>query len=969
MKYIFIFIAISINLASAQNINNTIPPSPDVAQFQKYLDYPIDKSTGIPQISVPIYEVVSGSLRVPISLSYHSSGFKVGDQSGVIGLGWSLNAGGMISRTMKHYPDELSKFPLSFKTEINIPESNSGFSFDDFNYLRSISYDDRHVYSPTAFDTDYDIFYFNAGSKSGKFILANKGNGKRTPIIATSQNHIRVRSNAPDFDTALSYFQIIDDNGMLYNYGRSLIDGSSAIETVQNLPSVLRYTSAWFLREIISADRTDTIRFKYQPASKSNIHREDNLILVSDMVKNPGAALPSDGIIETNTMIPHTQNFYESQEIKEIDFKSGKVVFNYTSVSTSQAVVDKLTSIGIYSNDGTLFRSFSFSQLPFANMPSNQNYWKLAEVTSYDSHQNFIDKYSFSYNESYSFDNVSKTSDLSLTSGRDYWGYFNGKVSNVDILPSLSINVQTEAQKTVPMITSGSDRKTYPAAAQTFVLNKVSYPTGGATKFYYEPNQATNTTDQYVGGLRVSKIQFLNSNADVVLTKIYKYGENENGRGTLQLTNGFSDFVKSSNMWQYKNTSQPSSFTVAGRINIVSSSFINGFEECIEAPVLYSVVNEYEIDNDNRSKGKTTYNYELPVINVGSNYNEGQMFTRNYVFYKTPLLLKKEVMNDVNNHYSTVLKDEYHYDEMFDTSISGMRASVGVYGLDELSALGLWHLTVSSGDNPVPIPAEDVFDYYQYEYYIGVSRLSSVRQIEYKDSDSLVSGTSYRYGSNIDIPISESTFNSKGQPKTVYYKYPSDFSSSVYQSMISNNIVSPVIEKRDSTSSKLIRITRTNYYNASANIIVPQSMQIQNASGSLYTAVSFNRYDIYGNLVEEQSSGGKTVYLWGYRGQYPVAKVLGSDYNTVKSLINQAILDNPVSDAVLQTELNKVRSGLKNSIAQVFTYTYFPLIGMTSETDPKGDIIYYEYDGFGRLKDAIDKKGHFVKRYDYHYME
>jgi YD repeat-containing protein len=58
---------------------------------------------------------------------------------------------------------------------------------------------------------------------------------------------------------------------------------------------------------------------------------------------------------------------------------------------------------------------------------------------------------------------------------------------------------------------------------------------------------------------------------------------------------------------------------------------------------------------------------------------------------------------------------------------------------------------------------------------------------------------------------------------------------------------------------------------------------------------------------------------------------------------------------------------LTNSL--VTTYTYKPLIGMTSQTDPNGVTTYYEYDSFGRLKFIKDDKGNMLKKYEYHYKE
>jgi YD repeat-containing protein len=48
------------------------------------------------------------------------------------------------------------------------------------------------------------------------------------------------------------------------------------------------------------------------------------------------------------------------------------------------------------------------------------------------------------------------------------------------------------------------------------------------------------------------------------------------------------------------------------------------------------------------------------------------------------------------------------------------------------------------------------------------------------------------------------------------------------------------------------------------------------------------------------------------------------------------------------------------------TYTYDPIIGMTSQTDANGKTTYYEYDSFGRLKYVKDHENNIVKEYVYH---
>ena len=78
-----------------------LPPSPNTASLGKYGEVPVGLYTGIPQISIPLTSIQDGSLSVPISLSYHAGGVRVEEIASWVGLGWSLNAGGVITRQVR----------------------------------------------------------------------------------------------------------------------------------------------------------------------------------------------------------------------------------------------------------------------------------------------------------------------------------------------------------------------------------------------------------------------------------------------------------------------------------------------------------------------------------------------------------------------------------------------------------------------------------------------------------------------------------------------------------------------------------------------------------------------------------------------------------------------------------------------------------------------------------------------------
>ena len=55
--------------------------------------------------------------------------------------------------------------------------------------------------------------------------------------------------------------------------------------------------------------------------------------------------------------------------------------------------------------------------------------------------------------------------------------------------------------------------------------------------------------------------------------------------------------------------------------------------------------------------------------------------------------------------------------------------------------------------------------------------------------------------------------------------------------------------------------------------------------------------------------------------------------------------------------------------AQMTTYTFDPLVGMTSQCDPNNRIVYYEYDGLQRLQLLKDQNGNVIKTFQYNYKQ
>jgi hypothetical protein len=229
--------------------------------------------------------------------------------------------------------------------------------------------------------------------------------------------------------------------------------------------------------------------------------------------------------------------------------------------------------------------------------------------------------------------------------------------------------------------------------------------------------------------------------------------------------------------------------------------------------------------------------------------------------------------------------------------------------------------------------------------------------------------TSFTYDST-NLKVSSETFTaSNGDQVVTTYKYPDNFAGTpVYDSMRARNMITSVIQKTV-TRNAVQASSQKNNFALFGSLVLPAGVDAVAGSGSLQNRSLFYNYDSYGNLLAQgKTDDAQTVYLWGYNYQYPVARIIGSTYTAVAALVSNSILQNPTSAQQLRDELNKIRTALAGSVAQVFTYTYAPQVGMTSETNPAGITIFYEYDDLNRIVRLKDANGMIIKQFDYNYQ-
>lgn len=495
MKYRIVcsqLLCLVVYTASAQGpqLATVTPPSPASQAFQKYGDIPVSAYTGVPNISVPIYTIKSHDITVPISLSYHASGIKVSEDATNVGLGWVLNAGGTLSRNVvglddwqgaNYFNGTGGNTILDFAGFIGPTQAiSTGCNLQMFNKAPNAqqtiwNYNiDTFEQAAPVFDFQPDQYYYNFAGHSGKFeLLRNK------QAVIQNLEKIKIYPIASDGST----WEAKTADGFTYDFMLNEYYHDNA-----------NHFSTWYLTKITSP-LGNTVTFVYT-ANSSYVTSVGGYSETRDDYDN---ADNDPSLVVTNTGWQKGYNpgkWYYSQELTEIDFTNGKVVFSYSNLRQDLPNADQLDSIRVYrtgqtSPDKTIAFNYSYFNgnvdasfnLNGSPTPQQSLRLRLDSVTEkgYFGGQYIKNPpYSFTYNQS---ELPAKTS-----FARDHWGYFNGKLGHTSLIPTfLPLNNGSNVFM-AQLGLMGVERDADPNYSSAFILTQIKYPTGGYTTFDYESN-------------------------------------------------------------------------------------------------------------------------------------------------------------------------------------------------------------------------------------------------------------------------------------------------------------------------------------------------------------------------------------------------------------------------------------------------------------------------------------------------
>jgi hypothetical protein len=588
-----------------------IPPTPEAAALGKYGNVPISLFTGTPSVSIPLYQLSGTNISMPVQLTYNAGGFSPQEIATWVGLGWSLNAGGVVTRSVMGNPDVISNY---FKTPspLVVPsQTTDPFGYAD--YMDNL----RKGYN----EAQSDVYYYNFAGHTGKFFI-NPDNS----IFKKEKNNYLI--TAAVTSNIGSFITIKDDQGVLYEFMEYELSTMTP-DDIGGVPmTTYTYPSTWCLTRILSADGTEEIGFTYYTTSlehnqfnnlyqsESDIYEQTINAAGQNSFTGPNLGSSTPATVKTKRKYLQQITFKRAgQLLSYIDFISGIDQRQDLDHSTTSGFPGErlLTAINIYTKNTpsafSLTKQYNLNYGYFTN--SGQALWQYKRLRLDNIQEVPViagtatpPPYVFAYNNDNLMPSLSSTQ-------MDHWGFFNQSGSS-RLVPTAIINSSTGV-----ITVTAANRAPSLTGSSSYLINKLTYPTGGYTMFEYELNRAkdgsyVNAPIFDVGGVRIKKITDYSFTNKKATEKNYLYELADNttsGRAT------FPEYMSSSQFTSYGSliiggSPCTADFLSKKTTTTISANSIFGLGSVQGSHIGYSRVTEMMSDVSNgQPLGKTVYEY------------------------------------------------------------------------------------------------------------------------------------------------------------------------------------------------------------------------------------------------------------------------------------------------------------------------------------------------------------------------
>lgn len=975
-------------VVQAQYAPKILPPSPNATSLAKFVESPVSYYRGTANVNIPLFNIDTGDIPLNVSLQYDTKGIMVGETASTIGAGWSLNAGGIITRQVRQRPDENPQGYLTYKYNADYQTSydvRKGLGDLNINYGGS----DQPV------DEDPDLFFINFLGRSGKFIIDNV----TKKAVAQSFDDWKIDIDYVGLNTSqftINRIIITDESGVEYYFGQDSLKANPTYDLVTGMSSgpvnenpadlEVGYRTAWHLMEIKTPKNSYTFNYTKEIVRtfsktdiKGNIWREPGTPQQTVYV-NPISlsSTATDQYMLTKISFPEgTLDLVYNTALRQ-DLKGSRALNSLILKDKKLNQIKKIDLIQSY-RTGNLDHS-KIHQAVLAKDQLSDKRLFLNQVNEVDVPGNIIASHKLDYNP--------KELPNRHSNSIDQWGYYNGKPNDINIF--------------VPP----TDRNVYAAEAEAGILTKITYPTGGTESFFYEDNSVIIPTHLFNviypvpqsvniigGGRRISRIETNDSNGKITKRKFtYTLNNGTTSGKLLGIPDYLSIISQKGQIFEVHGTLsngiQPmSSFNNAGQVGYsqVKESFLSADDSLLWAKT-YTFTNY--LDGGEYYK----YPYHIPddmgwarglalgVVSSDSNGKTVESLQNQYSFSGEEIYPYRFY----EKYDGTVISNVYKYGPL--PGMPPSQAEPNYLLSHNIKSIPMYkpgRYWADSNTSPSASELTDVNIYRTAFFYGGVIKNYQKIKTEYENGIPVKTTTIDTANESLNHHqiTSENTTYSDGTSQETSYQYAHEKGNIklINANMVGVPLETKIIKRQNSNdvSGKIISRVETRYdYPLKLFPISVSSYDLQNPNIK-NLEIFYDLYDSNGNLLQYTTKGEiSTVIIWGYGKTKPIAKIENAKLEDIPGSLISAIVTASDTDGQdvpgnnetgFLTALDAFRNSLPNY--QITTYTYDPLIGVRSITQPSGIREVYLYDSANRLKEIREdnQAGKLLKEFNYHY--